>query len=158
MGNNSQKLVEELYLNVFKNEFSGRIYVDGTIDDAANSAYHVEIQGFNNGDAVDSRINQIPYLGNTNQIRDVANDNQIHGIVIALASGNSDAIPLVVSDLADLQLRIHVLPNLFSILSGHVKMESFGRSMIEVKRDLVPPHVVVIKRLFDTLISLSYTP
>ena len=40
--------------DVFKNEFSGRIYVDGTIDDAANSAYHVEIQGFNNGDAVDS--------------------------------------------------------------------------------------------------------
>lgn len=108
-----------------------------------------------NGDAVDSRINQIPYLGNTNQIRDVANDNQIEDIVIALSSGNSEAIAKIVSDLEDLQLRIHVLPNLFSILSGHVKMESFGRSMIEVKRDLVPPHVVVIKRLFDILISIA---
>jgi lipopolysaccharide/colanic/teichoic acid biosynthesis glycosyltransferase len=33
-------------------------------------------------------------------------------------------------------------------------MESFGRSMIEVKRELVPPHVVVIKRIFDILLSL----
>ena len=108
-----------------------------------------------NGDTVDSRIDQIPYLGSINQIRYVANDNQIEDIIIALSTGNSEAIAKIVSDLEDLQLRIHVLPNLFSILSGHVKMESFGRSMIEVKRDLVPTHVVFIKRIFDILISIA---
>jgi len=70
-----------------------------------------------NGDTVDSRIDQIPYLGSINQIRDVANDNQIEDIIIALSTGNSEAIAKIVSDLEDLQLRIHVLPNLFSILA-----------------------------------------
>ena len=107
-----------------------------------------------NGDLVDPRIDHIPCLGSTDQIRDVANDNQIEDIIIALSSGNSQTIAKIVSDLEDLDLRIHVLPNLFSILSGHVKMESFGQAMIEVKRNLVPPHVSVIKRLFDILISI----
>ena len=107
-----------------------------------------------NGDTVDSRIDQIPYLGSISQIRDVANDNQIEDIIIALSTGNSEAIAKIVSDLEDLQLRIHVLPNLFSILSGHVNGK-FGRSMIEVKRDLVPTHVVFIKRIFDILISIA---
>ncbi len=107
------------------------------------------------GDTIDTRINEIPFLGSINQIRDVANDNQIEDIIIALSSGNSEDIAKIVSDLEDLKLRIHVLPNLFSILSGQVKMESFGRSMIEVKRDLVPPHVAVIKRMFDIVVSIA---
>ena len=106
-----------------------------------------------NGDLLDPRIDHIPCLGSTDQIRDVANDNQVEDIIIALSSGNSQTIAKIVSDLEDLDLRIHVLPNLFSILSGHVKMESFGQAMIEVKRNLVHPHVSVIKRLFDILIS-----
>ncbi len=55
-----------------------------------------------NGDTVDSRIDQIPYLGSISQIRDVANDNQIEDIIIALSTGNSEAIAKIVSDLEDL--------------------------------------------------------
>ena len=107
-----------------------------------------------NGEQVDPRVSQLPYLGTTAQVKDVANDNQVEDVIIALASGNSEIIARIVSDLEDLSLRIHVLPNLFSILSGQVKMDSFGRSMIEVKRELVPPHVAVIKRAFDLVLSL----
>ena len=107
-----------------------------------------------NGEEIDPRVAHLPYLGTTSQVKDVANDNNIEDVIIALATGNSEVIARIVSDLEDLSLRIHVLPNLFSILSGQVKMDSFGRSMIEVKRELVPPHVAVIKRIFDIALSL----
>lgn len=102
----------------------------------------------------DPLVQNLPYLGNTDQIKDIANDNDVEDIIIALSGGNSEIIAKIVSDVEDLKLRIHVLPNLFSILSGQVKMESFGRALIEVKRELVPPHVIVIKRLFDIIFSL----
>ena len=107
-----------------------------------------------NGEQIDPRIAPLPYLGTTTLLKDVANDNNVEDVIIALATGNSETIANIVSDLEDVKLRIHVLPNLFSILSGQVKMESFGRSMIEVKRALVQPHVAVIKRIFDIVLSI----
>jgi len=38
----------------FKNQISGRIYVDGGLEDDAGSTYHVELQGFNDSKAVSS--------------------------------------------------------------------------------------------------------
>jgi len=38
--------------DVFKSEASARIYVDGSLEDERGSAYHVELQAFNDSDAV----------------------------------------------------------------------------------------------------------
>ena len=38
----------------FKNQISGRVYVDGGLEDDAGSTYHVELQGFNDSKAVGS--------------------------------------------------------------------------------------------------------
>ena len=73
-----------------------------------------------NGEQIDPRIAPLPYLGTTTLLKDVANDNDIEDVIIALSTGNSETIANIVSDLEDVNLRIHVLPNLFSILSGQV--------------------------------------
>ena len=103
---------------------------------------------------VDQRLASLPQLGSSKSIKDVATDNHIEDVIIALKSGKSEIIAKIVSDLEELPVRIHVLPNLFSILSGQVKMDSFGRSLIEVKRELVPPHVVFLKRSFDIVFAI----
>ena len=105
------------------------------------------------GEPVDQRLASLPQLGSSKSIKDVATDNHIEDVIIALKSGKSEIIAKIVSDLEELPVRIHVLPNLFSILSGQVKMDSFGRSLIEVKRELVPPHVVFLKRSFDIVFA-----
>ena len=102
---------------------------------------------------IDQRLASLPQLGSSKFIKDVATDNHIEDVIIALKSGKSETIAKIVSDLEELPVRIHVLPNLFSILSGQVKMDSFGRSLIEVKRELVPPHVVFLKRSFDIVFA-----
>jgi len=40
--------------DTFKEETSLRIYVDGEINSLNNGAYHLELQGFNDGEAIDS--------------------------------------------------------------------------------------------------------
>ena len=102
---------------------------------------------------IDQRITSLPLLGSSKSIKDVATDNHLEDVIIALKSGKSEIIAKIVSDLEELPVRIHVLPNLFSILSGQVKMDSFGRSLIEVKRELIPPHVVFLKRFFDIIFA-----
>ena len=103
--------------------------------------------------SVHEQMNAIPCLGRTEQLADIINDNTVEDVIIALPSGNSDRIAEMVSSIERSDVRIHVLPNLFSILSGQVKMESLGRSLIEVKRELIKPHVAFIKRLFDILVA-----
>jgi len=105
------------------------------------------------GDISDARMNAVPYLGDINQLADIINDNTVEDVIIALPTGNSERIATMVSSIEDKDVRIHVLPNLFSILSGQVKMESLGRSLIEVKRELVKPHVAFIKRFFDIVVA-----
>jgi len=38
----------------FKNQISGRVFIDGSLEDDAGSSYHVELQGFNDRKAVSS--------------------------------------------------------------------------------------------------------
>ena len=38
----------------FKSETSARIYIDGELEDEVGSTYHIELQGFNDGDAVNN--------------------------------------------------------------------------------------------------------
>ncbi|MDE0987566.1 MAG: exopolysaccharide biosynthesis polyprenyl glycosylphosphotransferase, partial [Schleiferiaceae bacterium] len=106
-----------------------------------------------NGEEIDPRLKQLNHLGTVTQLKDVVNDNQIEDVIIALGAGFNDQITRLVSEVEQQDLRIHVLPNLFSILSGQVKMESFGRSLIEIKRELIKPHVAFIKRIFDLLVA-----
>ena len=106
------------------------------------------------GEPVDPRLNTIPLLGTASQLRDIVHDNHVEDVIIALGPGHSEGIGKLVSAIEDQELRIHVLPNLFSILSGQVKMESLGRSLIEVKRELMKPHVAFIKRSFDFVVAL----
>ena len=105
------------------------------------------------GKTTDDRIKAIPYLGTSNQLLDLLNDNDIDDVIIAIPSGNSDLIARMVSTIENVNVRIHVLPNVFSIISGQVRMESLGRSLIEVKRELIKPHVAFFKRSFDIVVA-----
>lgn len=92
----------------------------------------------------------LKHLGHIEQIIDILNDNVCEEVIVAPESNEID-LGALVAQLERTEVRIHVLPNLFSILSGQVKMESIGRALIEVKRELVKPHIAVIKRFFDLL-------
>jgi len=101
----------------------------------------------------DERMKAIPYLGTAAQLTDLLNDNIFDDVIIAVPSGNSDLIARMISTIENVNVRIHVLPNVFSIISGQVRMESLGRSLIEVKRELIKPHVAFIKRVFDIVVA-----
>lgn len=105
------------------------------------------------GKTTDERMKAIPYLGTATQLTDLLNDNIIDDVIIAIPSGNSDLIARMISTIENVNVRIHVLPNVFSIISGQVRMESLGRSLIEVKRELIKPHVAFIKRIFDIVVA-----
>ena len=103
--------------------------------------------------STDERLKAIPYLGTAAQLPDLLNDNIFDDVIIAIPSGNSDLIARMISAIENVNVRIHVLPNVFSIISGQVRMESLGRSLIEVKRELIKPHVAFIKRVFDVVVA-----
>ena len=45
----------------FKNQLSGRVYIDGALEDELGSTYHVELQGFHDTEAVNSHDSNEPY-------------------------------------------------------------------------------------------------
>ena len=110
--------------------------------------------GYLGNKTCDDRLKELNFLGTSYNAKDLIQDNHIEEVIIALGNDQSDEMTRLISELEAENIRIHVLPNLFSILSGQVKMESLGRSLVEIKRELIRPHVAFIKRAFDIVISL----
>jgi exopolysaccharide biosynthesis polyprenyl glycosylphosphotransferase len=99
-------------------------------------------------------LQELNFLGGFDQLQDLIRDNNVEDVILALSTTENEHINKIISSIENESIRIHLLPNLINILSGQVKMESLGRSLVEIKRELVLPHVAVFKRVFDIVISL----
>jgi exopolysaccharide biosynthesis polyprenyl glycosylphosphotransferase len=97
----------------------------------------------------------LPHLGEYHQIADIIKNNKVEEVIIALESWEHDYLKQMVNDLADFGVIIKVIPDMYDILSGHVKMNTIlGTPLIEIKHSVIPDWQIAAKRFIDVVVSL----
>ncbi|OFY85884.1 MAG: polyprenyl glycosylphosphotransferase [Bacteroidetes bacterium RIFCSPLOWO2_12_FULL_31_6] len=97
----------------------------------------------------------LPHFGNCIGLRTTINEHKIEEVIIAVESSEHDSLGSILTELEGLNVIIKVIPDMYDILSGSVKMSSiFGTPLIVITKDIMPPWQQSIKRLIDVLTSI----
>jgi exopolysaccharide biosynthesis polyprenyl glycosylphosphotransferase len=112
--------------------------------------------GFVNLNGIDQLLeNRIPYLGHVNTLEDVLKTHQIEEVIIALESVEHERLQTIISRINNTNIVIKVLPDMYDILSGSVKLDNiFGALLMVVNAEVMPPWQQALKRFIDITASL----
>lgn len=114
-----------------------------------------DLVGFINYNGEDNVLGEkLPHLGDLGQLEKVVLNHNIEEIIIALESTEHSKLNKIISRIGMQGVVIKVLPDMYDILSGSVRMTSiFGALLIEVNMDNMPIWQQSIKRFFDVVLS-----
>lgn len=99
-------------------------------------------------------IKNIPHLGELNELKKLIDQYKVEEVIIAIESFEHENIGKIVNELDNGDLIIKVIPDMYDILSGSVKMTSiFGAALIEISREIMPAWEQSMKRIFDICVS-----
>ena len=94
-------------------------------------------------------------LGKYHSISEIIKNEKIEEVIIATEPKEHEKINSIINDLADLKVEIKVVADMYSILTGSVKMNSiFGALLISVNPEMMPSWQKTVKRIMDLLISI----
>ncbi|MDG1742120.1 MAG: sugar transferase [Crocinitomicaceae bacterium] len=116
----------------------------------------LDFVGFININGIDKLLeDRIEYLGHIDQVETILQEFQIEEVIIALESKEHDRIKTIISRLAAREVRIHILPDMYDILSGTVEMNNiFGALLLDVNSEVMPVWQRSVKRVIDIVVSL----
>ena len=111
--------------------------------------------GFINLNGVDRQLEKtLTYLGHIDDVEAILRKNNIEQVIIAVESVEHDRLRNVISRLEGGDVKIKILPDMYDILSGTVKMNNiFGALLIEVNTDVMPIWQRITKRIIDIVAS-----
>lgn len=105
----------------------------------------------------------IPHLGDCNQIKNIIEKYQIEDVIIAIESSEHSKIENILNLLENIDVFIKIIPDVYDILSGTVKMNSIlGTPLIEINHKLQTPSELLVKNTIDIVLSfviiLAFSP
>ncbi len=96
----------------------------------------------------------LKHLGNLDNIQDVIKENKVEEIIIALESVEHKEIGRIINKLEKFNVVVKVLPDMYDILTGKVKMSSiYGTPLIQISHALFPAWEESLKRIIDIIFS-----
>lgn len=113
--------------------------------------------GFVSVNGCDHHLEQagLPQLGQWHELTTVVKRHAVEEAIIAVESSEHEHISKILNELHDDAVRIKVIPDMYDILAGSVKMTSiFGAPLIEVNPQIMPAWQFSLKRTFDIVFSL----
>lgn len=132
-------------LDLYK-EINGQIYSTGN-----------DLIGFTHVKKANSYLldDYLPHFGNCIDLRTTIEENEIEEVIIAVESSEHDSLGNIITELEGLKVIIKVIPDMYDILSGSVKMSSiFGTPLIVITKDIMPVWQQSVKRLIDVVTSI----
>jgi exopolysaccharide biosynthesis polyprenyl glycosylphosphotransferase len=97
----------------------------------------------------------LPHLGSLENLREVIVMHAVEEVIIALESSEHEEIERIINKLYDLNIVVKVIPSMYDILTGKVKMSIiFGTPLIQITHELMPAWQEKIKKLIDIVVSL----
>ena len=97
----------------------------------------------------------IPFLGKYPALPEIIDDNHIEEVIVAIESGDHKDLQQIISLLQDKNVRISIIPDMYDILSGSVKLNSvYGVPLIRLNQGNMPLWQFALKRLLDMVCSV----
>jgi exopolysaccharide biosynthesis polyprenyl glycosylphosphotransferase len=108
-----------------------------------------------NGSADKMIETKLPKLGDYSALEKIITKSKIEEVIVATEPKEHDKINKIINDLADLNVKIKVIADMYNILTGSVKMNSiFGALLIEINPEIMPAWQKSLKRFMDVSISI----
>jgi exopolysaccharide biosynthesis polyprenyl glycosylphosphotransferase len=110
------------------------------------------------GDTIDAELAQeLPAPGSYQQLPALIQTLHIEQVIIAIEPSEHRRIQEILALLEGLPVRISILPDLYQMLLGSVKVNHlFGTPLIEIKQDLLPVWQRILKRVVDMLCAAAF--
>lgn len=99
--------------------------------------------------------NKLPHLGHIDNVTPIIEQNQIEEVIIAIEPNEHHKLEEIIAKLDEEYVNIKIIPDMYNILTGQVKMTSiFGAPLIDISKEIMPPWQQSVKRLFDVSTSI----
>ncbi len=114
------------------------------------------LKGYVNGNTENHILkDELPMIGTYDQLGDLIKQYNIEEVIIGIESSKHQEINTVTSLLEEEKVHLKIIPDLFDMMSGSVKMNNvIGTMLIEINHDVMPTWQKVLKRLLDIFVSL----
>jgi len=97
----------------------------------------------------------LPHLGHFRDIEKIIQEHKIEDVIIALESNEHDKIGQILNALDGTGVNTRIIPKMYDILSGQVKMSSIlGAPLIDINQEIMPVWQQYVKRAMDVVISV----
>jgi exopolysaccharide biosynthesis polyprenyl glycosylphosphotransferase len=108
-----------------------------------------------NGDTKNKLTSDLRELGKLNALEQVVHQYAIEETIIAIESNEHHELNDIINLLADKNVYIRIIPDMYDILSGTTKMNSIvGEAFIEIPPSLLSEWQLITKRWFDVIASI----
>lgn len=98
----------------------------------------------------------LPELGAYTLLPQLIKQHQIEEVIIAIETSKHHEITSVTNLLEDEPVILKIVPDLFDVVSGTVKMQNvLGTALIEINHEIMPTWQRVLKRVIDVVISAA---
>lgn len=113
------------------------------------------IKGYVNGRTSNHMLEQIiPCLGTYEELGSIIAEHQIEEVLIGIESSNHNEINTVTNYLETEKVNQKLIPDLYDMMSGSVRMNNVvGTALIEINHDVMPTWQKVAKRMMDIVVS-----
>lgn len=114
-------------------------------------------KGFLSTNGVDRALLSAPieYFGKYQNITQLIEEHNIEEIIIAIESSEHENLKKIINDLNQCNVTIKVIPDMYDILTGSVKLTAiFGALLIEINAHKMPIWQQNIKRFIDVFASI----
>ncbi len=97
----------------------------------------------------------LPHLGHVNNLNNILEENDVEEVIIAAESSEHGKLGRVLNALKDRNVNVNIIPDVYDILSGSVKMTSiFGAPLIQINHEIMPAWQKSVKRILDITVSI----
>lgn len=98
---------------------------------------------------------KLPNLGEVENLRQIVHATRAEEAIIAIETSEHERINAIINEVDSTPVIVKMVPDMYDILSGQVKMTSiFGAPLIEINREIMPAWQVTVKRVIDVVASI----
>ena len=99
--------------------------------------------------------NKIAYLGHCDNLEILIRNHKVEEVIIAIESSDHNRIQKIITRIQDGRVKIKILPDMYELLSGSLKMtDIYGALLLQIVDDSMPIWQQALKRAMDLIISL----
>lgn len=96
----------------------------------------------------------LPHLGDYLDLPELIKKQEIEEVIIGIDSSQHADINKVTNLLEDQQVVLKIIPDVFDLMSGQVRMNNvIGTALIEINHDSMPQWQKMLKRILDVFVS-----